>query len=136
MHFLCTRKLSAKRRVHTPHVPSINNKTMTKTENKTHEPDWGERCFVKLDIVMSSIGKLASDIFQTKGTMTSGEAARYLGLSTDTLGRIVDKHSIPHWTPAKGKTLFSRTLIDEWVLRNSLDLSVQDLQENTNPLYY
>lgn len=91
---------------------------------------------MKLDIVMSSIGKLASDIFQTKGTMTSGEAARYLGLSTDTLGRIVDKHSIPHWTPAKGKTLFSRTLIDEWVLRNSLDLSVQDLQENTNPLYY
>lgn len=109
---------------------------MTKTENKTLNPDWGERCFVKLDIVMSNIEKMASDIFQTKGTLTTGEAARYLGLSPDTLGRIVDKHSIPHWTPAKGKTLFSRTLIDEWVLQNSLNLSAQDMQESTNHLYY
>jgi len=123
-------------RVHTPHVPFKSNKQMTETYQNTHNPNWGERCFVKLDIIMSSIERLSEGLFQAKGTLTAGETAKYLGMSTEVFGRMAQRHGIPHWTPIKGRTLYNRALVDEWVQRNSLELSPEETQESTNPLYY
>ncbi|MCR8986040.1 helix-turn-helix domain-containing protein [Brevibacillus laterosporus] len=59
----------------------------------------------------------------TKTTMSVSELATYLGVSTDTIYRMVRKKQIPN-TRVRGRIFFRKKVIDEW-MRKSEEESYQ-----------
>ncbi|MDN9012795.1 helix-turn-helix domain-containing protein [Brevibacillus laterosporus] len=59
----------------------------------------------------------------TKTTMSVSELATYLGVSTDTIYRVVQRKQIPN-TRVRGRIFFRKEVIDEW-MRKSEEESYQ-----------
>lgn len=51
--------------------------------------------------------------------MTAQTAARYLGISRDTLRRLAKKGEVPVWRdPSTGRRRYSRLALDQWLTNN------------------
>ena len=58
------------------------------------DTQWGERCSVKLDKLLSRVDQLIGMLFHLKGTFTVEDAALYLGITTSHLYKLVRKYDI------------------------------------------
>lgn len=88
----------------------MNEQLQTITENQ-----WGERCSVKLDKLLSRIDKIIGLLFHLKSTFTVEEASLYLGITSSHLYKLVRKYSIPHSRPTNGRIFFNKEDLDKWV---------------------
>lgn len=88
---------------------------MAEQNRQVTEEQWGERCSVKLDMVLSRMDQILSMLFYTKGTLTVMEAALYLGMTTGHLYKVVRKYNIPHSRPTNGRIFFNKEDLDRWI---------------------
>lgn len=112
--------------------------------NEQHQasPDsqWGERCSVKLDILMSRVDKLTGMLFHLKGTFTVEDAALYLGITPGHLYKLVRKYDIPHSRPTNGRIFFSKEELDKWIRSRMViepeAAEMPDVPEQLHECYY
>lgn len=76
---------------------------------------WGERCSVKLDMLLTRVDRMTSLLFHLKGTFTVDDAAIYLGITPSHLYKLVRKYDIPHSRPTNGRIFFNKEDLDNWV---------------------
>jgi excisionase family DNA binding protein len=88
---------------------------MNEQNQSTPDSQWGERCSVKLDILLSRVDKLTGLLFHLKGTFTVEDAAMYLGITSSHLYKLVRKHDIPHSRPTNGRIFFNKEDLDKWI---------------------
>lgn len=79
------------------------------------DTQWGERCSLKLDILLSRVDKLTRLLFHLKGTFTVEDAAMYLGITPSHLYKLVRKYDIPHSRPTNGRIFFNKEDLDRWI---------------------
>lgn len=108
--------------------------------NEQHQPSsdsqWGERCSVKLDILLSRMDKLTGLLFYLKGTFTVEDAARYLGITVSHLYKLVRKYDIPHSRPTNGRIFFNKEDLDKWIKsRMIVKPEATDMPDNLEPLH-
>jgi len=85
------------------------------------DTQWGERCSVKLDKLLSRVDRLTGMLFHLKGTFTAEDAALYLGITTSHLYKLVRKYDIPHSRPTNGRIFFNKEELDKWI-RSRMDI--------------
>lgn len=79
------------------------------------DAQWGERCSLKLDILLSRVDKLTGLLFHLKGTFTVEDTAQYLGITSSHLYKLVRKYDIPHSRPTNGRIFFNKEELDKWI---------------------
>ncbi len=79
------------------------------------ETQWGERCSVKLDKLLSRVDQIIGLLFHLKSTLTVEEAALYLGITSSHLYKLVRKYDIPHSRPTNGRIFFNKEDLDKWI---------------------
>ena len=89
--------------------------TMSEHHQLSPDSQWGERCSVKLDILLSRVDKLTGLLFHLKGTFTVEDAALYLGITPSHLYKLVRKYDIPHSRPTNGRIFFNKEDLDKWI---------------------
>lgn len=62
-----------------------------------------------------------------KTFLTIQEAAKYLGYKVSTLYKMNSEGKIPFYNPTKGKVLYSKQELDEWI--KGTRVSVNDLEK-------
>lgn len=77
------------------------------------DTQWGERCSVKLDKLLSRVDQLISMLFHLKGTFTVEDAALYLGITSSHLYKLMRKYDIPHSRPTNGRIFFNKEELDQ-----------------------
>lgn len=135
----CSRKLSEKESA----APASKLKKTITTMNEQHQlsPDsqWGERCSVKLDVLLSRVDKLTGMLFHLKGTFTVEDAALYLGITSSHLYKLMRKHDIPHSRPTNGRIFFNKEDLDKWIRSHMViepETGMPDGSEQPHECYY
>lgn len=67
---------------------------MNEQQQTVTDSQWGERCSVKLDKLLSRVDQLIGMLFHLKGTFTVEDAALYLGITPSHLYKLVRKYDI------------------------------------------
>lgn len=88
---------------------------MNEQQQTITESQWGERCSVKLDKLLSRVDQLIGMLFHLKGTFTVEDAALYLGITPSHLYKLVRKYDIPHSRPTNGRIFFNKADLDKWI---------------------
>lgn len=88
---------------------------MKEQQQTVTDSQWGERCSVKLDKLLSRVDRLTGMFFHLKGTFTVEDAAMYLGITPNHLYKLVRKYDIPHSRPTNGRIFFNREDLDKWI---------------------
>ncbi len=88
---------------------------MNEQQQTVTDVQWGERCSVKLDKLLSRVDRLTGMLFHLKGTFTVEDAAQYLGITASHLYKLVRKYDIPHSRPTNGRIFFSKEDLDRWI---------------------
>lgn len=96
-------------------VESKNKVTMNEQQQTITDTQWGERCSVKLDKLLSRVDRLIGMLFHLKGTFTVEDAALYLGVTPSHLYKLVRKYDIPHSRPTNGRIFFNKEDLDKWI---------------------
>lgn len=110
----CIRKLSE--RSLQLRQASLNQAIITMNQQQaSSDSHWGERCSVKLDLLLSRVDRLTGMLFHLKGTFTVEDAALYLGITPSHLYKLVRKYDIPHSRPTNGRIFFSKEELDKWI---------------------
>lgn len=91
-----------------------NEVTMNEQQIIT-DTQWGERCSVKLDKLLSRVDQLIGMLFHLKGTFTVEDAALYLGITSSHLYKLMRKYDIPHSRPTNGRIFFNKEELDKWI---------------------
>jgi excisionase len=103
------------------------------------ETQWGERCSIKLDKLLSRVDQIISLLFHLKSTLTVEEASLYLGITSSHLYKLVRKYSIPHSRPTNGRIFFNKEDLDNWIKsRMEIESETGRLNEPEQPheFYY
>ncbi len=98
---------------------------MNEQQQIATDSQWGERCSVKLDKLLSRVDRLTGMLFHLKGTFTVEDAALYLGITPGHLYKLVRKYDIPHSRPTNGRIFFSKEELDRWV-KSRTDIGAED----------
>lgn len=88
---------------------------MSEQQQTFTDSQWGERCSVKLDKLLSRVDQLIGMLFHLKGTFTVEDAALYLGITPSHLYKLVRKYDIPHSRPTNGRIFFNKEDLDKWI---------------------
>ena len=96
-------------------VESKKNKVTMNEQQIITDTQWGERCSVKLDKLLSRVDRLIGMLFHLKGTFTVEDAALYLGITPSHLYKLVRKYDIPHSRPTNGRIFFNKEDLDRWI---------------------
>lgn len=88
---------------------------MNEQQQTITDAQWGERCSVKLDKLLSRVDQLIGMLFHLKGTFTVEDAALYLGVTPSHLYKLVRKYDIPHSRPTNGRIFFNKEDLDKWI---------------------
>ena len=62
----------------------------------------------------------ANTIFCTKEVLTSGEAAKYMGISKSYLYKLTMRQQIPHFKPMGKMCYFNRLELEKWLQSNKV----------------
>ncbi|MFS2832790.1 helix-turn-helix domain-containing protein [Bacteroides uniformis] len=104
------------------------------------DTQWGERCSVKLDKLLSRVDQLIGMLFHLKGTFTVEDAALYLGITPGHLYKLVRKYAIPHSRPTNGRIFFSKEDLDKWIKSRMVSgpgtADMPEESEQMNECYY
>lgn len=99
----------------------------------SQDPHWGERCSVKLDMLISRVDRMTSLLFHMKGTFTADDAALYLGITPGHLYKLVRKYGIPHSRPTNGRIFFNKEDLDGWIRSQMSSDTGIDVPSNLMP---
>lgn len=90
---------------------------------------WGERCAIKLDMLMTRMDRVTGLLFCLKSTFTVEDAAMYLGLTPEYMRKITHDLNIPHSKPTGGRIYYNKETLDAW-LRDH----VEDFPDSLTPV--
>ena len=97
---------------------------MNEQQQTVTDSQWGERCSVKLDKLLSRVDQLIGMLFHLKGTFTVEDAALYLGITPSHLYKLGRKYDIPHSRPTNGRIFFNKEDLDRWV-KSRMDIETE-----------
>lgn len=112
---------------------------MNEQQQTVTNPQWGERCSVKLDKLLSRVDRIIGMLFHLKGTFTVEDAALYLGITPSHLYKLVRKYDIPHSRPTNGRIFFSKEELDKWIKSRMLigpETGLLNESEQPHECYY
>ena len=74
--------------------------------------------------------KIENMLYAAKDTLTSQEAANYIGISLSQLYKLTSKSKIPYYKPQGKMVYFAKKELDEWMRQDHYPVITQDqLQE-------
>lgn len=103
------------------------------------DTQWGERCSVKLDKLLSRVDQLIGMLFHLKDTFTVEDAALYLGITSSHLYKLMRKYDIPHSRPTNGRIFFNKEDLDKWIRSHMViepEIGMPDGSEQPHECYY
>lgn len=109
---------------------------MKEQQQTVTDSQWGERCSVKLDKLLSRVDRIIGMFFHLKGTFTVEDAAMYLGITPSHLYKLVRKYDIPYSRPTNGRIFFCKEDLDKWIKsRMSAGPGTADIPDNPEQMH-
>lgn len=74
--------------------------------------------------------KIENMLYAAKDTLTSQEAANYIGISLSQLYKLTSKSKIPYYKPQGKMVYFAKKELDEWMHQDHCPVITQNSQSN------